>query len=543
MPARILVRREAGVASVEADRSTQGLNGPVRGRAAHELEDPRRRGKDLIAAGVALAVAVVARGTPIPAGAEEVYLPLLQQRAGELTFANDWTFSAAFREHFLFNLVISPLARFIDIEALAWIGRLATWTAVAWLVIQIGRKLGVTRWASVFAIALWIGLGHSLGVADETVFTGFQAKTVAWPLALGAYLAALNGRVALLLALAGLSFSFHPAVGLWGAGAVVFAAVFMPDLRRTAVKFSPVLFLFALPGAVMAVLDRVQAGLTSAQASFLVTERLAHHLDPFYFARRGYLIIGLMSVFLLIWTFTRRHSPEMRLTLFVHLSLLGSAVTGLLARFMEFYGYLMLMPMRAFSVLVPLLALLLLTRLPSEWAGWRREGRRPSVAGIGYSVAGLLVVVATLVLWNPVIRMAGDVAENFEAHTSADADSVVVMDWISENTAPTTIVLSPPWIGSSHYHTQRSQFVNWQAIPYDRVAEWLERLGRTTADASVWEGLPSETVLTREFEGVSLEEFDRLASEYEVSVLLSSRSYASREAMFCSGEWCAYELR
>lgn len=33
----------------------------------------------------------------------------------------------------------------------------------------------------------------------------------------------------------------------------------------------------------------------------------------------------------------------------------------------------------------------------------------------------------------------------------------------------------------------RAQFVSWEAIPYDRISEWIDRLELSVSDPAVWE--------------------------------------------------------
>ncbi|HEY7564505.1 MAG TPA: hypothetical protein VIA81_06230, partial [Acidimicrobiia bacterium] len=151
-----------------------------------------------------VAATVAVFGGPVPSANEPVYLLVIERLANPAFMAADWTLSGGFEEHFVFNRMVAPLARILDLPVLAWIGRLASWAALAVLIVKLGRRLGASALGAAAAAVLWIGLDQSIGIGFEHVIgSGFEAKALAYPLFLAALLLALDGKIPWALALAG----------------------------------------------------------------------------------------------------------------------------------------------------------------------------------------------------------------------------------------------------------------------------------------------------------------------------------------------------
>ena len=65
------------------------------------------------------------------------FLYLLRLQPGFLP--NDWTFSHAANEHWLFNTIFSLPAHLISIEAIGWLGRVACWLLCLAALLRLGR--------------------------------------------------------------------------------------------------------------------------------------------------------------------------------------------------------------------------------------------------------------------------------------------------------------------------------------------------------------------------------------------------------------------
>ena len=160
-------------------------------------------------------------GKTVPYSNEFVYLLRLDPNF----LTNDWTFSRAAHEHWLFNFIFSFPARIFSFEIVGWLGRIAVWSLCLAAVVKLGKIWKISFRAIAVSVFLWLAFAQAI-VNDEWIFGGFEAKTAAY----ACLLFALNGfakrKIIAPSILLGLSFSFHPAVGLWAIPAIGLALLF-----------------------------------------------------------------------------------------------------------------------------------------------------------------------------------------------------------------------------------------------------------------------------------------------------------------------------
>lgn len=499
------------------------------------------------AATIAL-TSVVLLAMPIPGGNELIYLPLMRSRVDPAYLAGDWTFGSGFGEHAVFNLVFGPLVDLIGIDWLAVVGRFASWFAIGWVVVSLGRRLGARWWASAGATVLLVGLNQSMGVGAEFLFSGFEAKSVAWPLLLAAVLAALDRRHWVVCVLVGLTFSFHPAIGLWGGGALLLSLLALKSTRSDTAKVLPLAALAALPGLIPLWSDFRNSSMDSESAAFIVLSRIPHHADPAFFGERGPLILAAMLSFNLLWSWIHRSSFLPRLLGVFQLMLTAVFVSGVVARLLEWWEFLLLLPFRVMPIVVHLFFWLIIAGTLSggpDRRAWLRKTGQPehrSVATSSAIVAGGLSLVAVVALWNPVVRVVDAVLDFPDRYASDPTDLHTAMEWIAQNTDGSAVVATPPWVEETFYVTERPQFVSWEAVTYDRPQEWRTRLGRTVTDEDVFTNpRSSEEAEMAAFESVSAEEWRRTATEFGVDYLLTTAEL-DLESVHSEGEWTVYSF-
>jgi hypothetical protein len=416
-------------------------------------------------------------GFVAPSANELTYLVLLKRFADPTYLGFDWTFGSGFDEFFLFTRLFSPLTRVFSLELLAWIGRVATWSAMAFGLLAIGRRLGARPIFSAIGLALWLGMNQSMGVGTTRIVAEFQASTVAYSFLIGGLALALGQKVPWAMLFAGLAFAFHPGVGLWGSSFLVLVLLGLRDTRRQAFRYLWVPVVAALPGVIPQVMSLFRSGLTAGDANFIALQRIPHHADPFSFGERGPILFVAMLAFNLLLHWRWRQQFAHRLLGLVQLLGLIPVVVGVVARIVGLSSFLILLPFRVLPALVPALFFLNLAALITSRnlrELWPFAGNDPLRRWQG--AVGLAAIAGTLVLWNPVIRFAGIVSENAAAIAERDTDIESALQWTATGTPTDAVVLSPPDRDDLFYLSQRAQYVSWEAIPYDRVSEWRRRL-------------------------------------------------------------------
>lgn len=518
------------------------------GQASPSLTEDSRRIKSTIVdwLGATAIVLLVALGiaTPVPTGNELIYLPLLRRQADGSFLNQDWTFGSGFAEHAVFNHVLAPVVLLVGVEAVAWVGRFLAWLIIARLIIAIGRRLHAPVWASIASVAIFLGINQSMGVGAGFLFSHFEAKAVAWPLLLGALVAAWDRRVGLTALLVGLTFSFHPGVGLWGGGGLLAGMLLLTPTRSATARWIPVAGLASLPGLIPQVSSLLDSSMDAASAEFVALSRVPHHVDPLSFGERGPLILTLMVAFNLIWAWTNRDEYGPRLLGVYQAILMAIAVVGVVARLMEAYGVLLTTPFRVLPVLAPLLFLLTVSGwlfggsptwqvVPDVWRAGRMEQTMV--------ITGSLALMALFVLWNPIPRWIDDVDGNMREWQSEPSSFDQTLSWVSESAPLDAVVAAPPWEDQIFYLSERAQLVSWGAIPFDRPQEWRERLNETVADPAIWRDGSGRGQLLDQYRSLSFEHWTEVARTYGVTHLVTPAEYPV-DPIHESDGWYVYSL-
>lgn len=431
---------------------------------------------------VVTAIALVLYGAPVPRLSEELYLPLVKRAADPSYLRGDWTFSGDFREHWVFDQAFAPIAGSMSVSAFGWLGRLVFWPLLAFLLVRLGTRLRLTEWHAAGALALWLIANQAL-MGTEWILGTFEAKTVAYVFLLGALLAATHRRIPWALAGLGVALSFHPAVGLWGAWAAGLALLALRETRRATLRWCWLGVLLAIPGIV--------GGLSAAGPDdralqrFLVLEVIPYHLDPFFGGDRLAVLQVALRVAVLagmlafnVWAY-RRHRDDFVQRFLVAFQLFAAIpfVLAFPARVLHVWEYLRLMPLRSFPLFVPLIFFFQVVAVAAEaWRGSpnqrrqaRRRGRRTAVALVA------VAAVVALLFTSPLVAAPRMVARTIGAWTERD-DTAEAFHWIRENLPRATTCIVPVDRQDAFARGERPIVANWQAVRYDRLAEWTRRI-------------------------------------------------------------------
>nr|MBP9665161.1 hypothetical protein [Pyrinomonadaceae bacterium] len=385
-------------------------------------------------------VVISLHAKPVPFGNEFIYLMRLAPYAP----AGDWSFAHAANEHWLFNFIFSIPAHLVTIEVMGWAGRILVWILCLTGLIRLGQNWKVPYWSIAFAVSFWLAVGQAV-VNAEWMIGSFEAKTVAYACLLFALTDFADKRLLRASILLGLSFSFHPAVGLWAIPAVGIALLVERIAFRDLAKAAGLTFLFALPGIVPLVGDQLSAQpARDADWQFIVVKHMPFHFDPFYFSTLGMVILGLMLVFNVI-ALRGSESFALRFLRSFQIAIAGFFLLGVLLRILELYPLLRLMPMRLFPILTPLFFIFSAVYFVRK------------LDGLPKKAAALVCVLVILGLLEPFDEGIGRLRELKASWVAKPNDLDVSLKWIATNTPRDAVILAAPLGREFWYLSQRSQ--------------------------------------------------------------------------------------
>jgi hypothetical protein len=470
--------------------------------------------KFVVQIGLLLAAIFAFVGKPVPYGNEPIYLLRLVKTYQPKFFPNDLSFSTTASEHWLFNHIFGLLPMVFSVEMFAWLGRVSVWIILLFAVFRLAKHWEISNFAITVSIFIWLAFGQTI-VNGEWVFGGFEAKNFAYICLIFALDYFLQKREVIASILLGLSFSFHPAVGLWAILAVGIALVLERYDLKKILQIVVITGCFALIGLVNLF------GETNAAADdwkFFVTERAPEHLDPFYWLIKGFGVAALMFGF--CW------SANLNSFLKKFLIALGIFfVIGLAFRFFEQWQLLCLMPMRLFPVFLPLFFFWTLSKTLKE----------KSFSTFSAFIA--ILVFINILWWQksellPIIQ----VKETLQTWTTKVNDETKMYLWLRENTPNDAVILSPPNNRNVWFYSHRSQFVGFSYPPFEKMTEWRERLKTIVGDKSESEAMSIV------YKNLSEAEVEKLADRNRINYLVSEANYNFRK-LFESGNWKVYQLR
>ncbi len=453
-------------------------------------------------------------GKPVPYGNEPIYLLRLVKIYQPNLFPNDISFSTTASEHWLYNHIFGFLPLFFSIQTFAWVCRISVWIILLFAIFRLAKHWKISNFAVTISIFIWLALGQTI-VNGEWIFGGFEAKNLAYIFLLFALDYFLQKREIVASILLGLSFSFHPAVGLWAILAVGISLVFERYNFKTILQVIVITGLFASIGLVNLF------GETNANAAdwkFFVTERAPEHLDPFYWLVKGFGVVALMFAFCFLanWNSCLRK----------FLIALGIFfVIGLVLRFFEQWQLLCLMPMRLFPVFLPLFFFFTLAETL----------KAKSFTALSAFIA---ILVFINILWwqkselSPIVQ----VKETLQIWTTKTDDETKAYLWLRENSPNDSVILSPPNNRNVWFYSNRSQFASFSYPPFEKMTEWRERLKKI-----IGENYGSVAISTA-YKNLSEAEINKIADKDRIDYLVSETNYGFRK-VFESGNWKIYRLR
>jgi hypothetical protein len=493
-------------------------------------------------------IVLLVAGYPVPRLNEFYYLLRLDQAWHPQLLANDWTFAYGGSEHRIFNFLFGFPTLFLPLRAVGWAGRVLSWILLLHSLYRISKRLGISRFAAGFSIAMWLALKQA-PISAEWIFGGFEAKGIAYALLFYAVERGMARRPGMAGLLMGLSFSIHPAVGLWGGLALTASLALDGYTRKEMLLLVGVGFIAALPAAAPLLIAMAGDASSSPEAwRFLLFAKMPFHFDPFTWDKRAILPLYLMLFACLPYFRSRRipapHSPRSHFSppsppsplsparqLVWFMAVSGACFTlGLLFRYTESYGLLKLMPFRVFAVTCPLFFFFLMSQALTDW----KQNPLPGAALVA-------AVLGAMGLGNPLGLLVDSVGAIKKVWTQPAGDYVETLLWMAGNTPDSAIVAMPPWRQENGYCARRAQVASFLFNPYDRLDEWEERLRAQVGEVPYVGMAEQNEAMRAHYAALSEAEVLNLRDRYHAEYLVSETAYPF-PLLHASGAWKAYRL-
>ncbi|MGI8469386.1 MAG: hypothetical protein ACR2N3_13130 [Pyrinomonadaceae bacterium] len=477
-----------------------------------------------------LAAAFLFVGKPVPYSNESSYLLRLIKVYHPQFLLNDLTFSAPANEHWLFDHLFGLLTFVFSIEFIGWIGRIGCWAILLFALVRLGRHWKIPLWMITVSIFLWLCGGQSI-VADEWIIGVFEAKCVAYVCLLFALDGFCNEREIYPAILLGLSFSFHPAVGLWAIPAVILALAFCRRDFVRIIKITIIAGIFSLAGLVPLLSSVIADNPSSADDwKFAVLVGYPFHFDPFSWAKSSIILVFLLLAFCLV--FYHRNKPERaEKFLLAFLSVLCVFFSaGIILRAFGQYELLRFMPARLFPVFAPLFFLFTLAK------AYRQKVFVPPVTLL------MLIGFVCLLGWeSPISRGFMQIQQTANYWRSGRDGAAESFVWLKNNTPNGTIVISPPWRNDFWYLSGRAQIVSYIYAPISNLREWRERLNLLIGNAPAEKGLRDVKEMKIFYNNLPAEKIIEISAEYKARYIVTEGEY-DFPLVFKSGTYKIYRL-
>lgn len=457
---------------------------------------------------ILFAAVLVFHGKTVPFSNEFLYLLRLEPHF----LPNDWTFSHPADEHWLFNTLFSLPGYLFSLETIGWTCRIGVWILCLIPLIKVGRCWKITYPAISISVFLWLALGQAV-VNDEWIFGGFEAKTVAYVCLLFALYLFTKKDIITPSVLLGLSFSFHPAIGLWAIPAVGLALLFEKIAVRDFLRVVILTGVFSLFGIIPLLAEQSNAAANSAANwQFVVIMRVPWHLDLFQFSRSGMVLIYAM-LFFNIFALWKNDNFALRFLVKFQTALGVFFLFGYLLRWLELYPLLRLMPMRLFPVFTPLFFLFTAFYFIPQIISKRNK------------MIALLFVAATILLLNPFGKGYAQIRGTVQTWTAAPDDLKQTSLWIAANTPPDSLIIQPPQNKEFWYWSHRAAIVSFAYPTYDRLSEWRTRLADLTGNLQISKGEFANEEIETAYNALSAEQIAALKQKYGATHLVSRAVY------------------
>lgn len=526
---------------------------------------------------ITLTIVFLFVGSLPPGINESHYLPKAKHLWDSSFAAGNDIFLQSNDSHFLASLIAGVLAKWFELSSVAWICRTLAWLLLCLAWSRFCRAVEMPRLLRPLVLLCWLLLVRYGHLAGEWFVGGYEAKSLAYPLAIFGLSYAVESRWSVAWVWIGAATAFHPVVGGWVGVSIASIWLLMSSngAQRTGQRKG------LAPGCLLAMIGIVPAllGLGTpdregpiSAAQVHVYFRLAHHLCPRTFdAQRWQAAGSVVAVFAILAGLachrltnstgfsssgfiararTILETPLGKLIAIAIVSVLISCVgwsidqLGMLtgredvaATLLRFYFF------RWSDVAVPLATAVL--------AGWWL-GQLCFVPGGSLTKdltqAGSIAMISATILigglgfmhWRHesqqivppadrwMLQQTGPFPltwEDIDVSGSVNlphrySDWLAVCEWIAQNTPADSLWITPKHQQTFKWYAQRAEVVSWKDVPQDNrsIIEWFRRIERLTQPRN-------SSGIVRSWQ---TEELVQLAQQYQCNWILLDRTYQDK---------------
>jgi len=400
------------------------------------------------------------------------------------------------------------------------------WAVLIYALQRLARHWEIPFWMATAGVLLWLAAGQTV-VGGEWMIGTFEAKSLAYICLLFAIDGLLRERVISPGILLGLTFSLHPAVGLWSILAAGIALLITKRTLADIVRIAGLTFIFSLPGLIP-LLTNGTAHAATDDWRFLELVRFPQIFDPFSWPKTAIVLVYLQLTFcIMIYLKGERKRTDKFVISF--LAALGLFFTcGIVLRACGQFALMEMMPTRLFPVFTPLFFFWYLVR------AFERRAFAPPVTSIA------VVAFLSIMLWQSPFATANDeFHQTIESWQSGIDTTDDAFRWIRANTPNGTIAIAPPWRQDYWWQTQRAQVVSWNFPTYTDLGQWHSRVEALAGDAPRTKQGDTRTEF---YYSLPKEKIDSIAAATGADYLVSDAAYPYA-VVFQSGDTRVYKLR
>jgi hypothetical protein len=423
-------------------------------------------------------------------------LPLAKQFADPNWIHNDWYLSSETNYRYLFQVIFGWLIVHLGFLPTSIIGRLICYTLVAWGIVLLGQKLGLSLSYLLLATIAVTYQGSLQGaIAGEWFVGGIEAKAVAYGLILLAIALMLQRKYVLMTLLLGLATSFHVLVGGWAFLTTLGWFYLRPRKRLLKLGHKgwllPIIYLIASAGAIPGSLQQLltSAPLGNISPAFIyVFLRLPHHLNPFAWHPILWLRLIVYLAILARCMISLKQKADAKgwkaedyarfeLAEFTLISLIPF-VAGVAIAFFDHQGtWLQYYPFRFGDMMLPLTTSLLLA--------CNLEKFSPQKLKLRFWLATCLSCI--LFVQSAFFTQQAIAVPTFPSkQQDVDPQWKLMSDWIRDHTAEDAIIISHPWkLANFTWMTERATIAKLKLFPQTKeaIVEYYERLNDLSGGA------------------------------------------------------------
>jgi hypothetical protein len=465
-----------------------------------------------------IAICFAAYAGQIPPDVNESHYLTKAKHFWDPSYCRGDLFLSSSFSHWLFYVLFGWLTKFMSLVSFAWIGRITTWTLIAFAWQRLSHAVVPLRFMSLVSALMFLLLNDRFHLAGEWVVGGFEAKGLAYFFVLLGLSFAIRGNWKFAWPALGAASAFHVLVGAW---AVVACLITWFSIHRKRASEESMFLDYwtmqlksqtwpLLAGGSLAMIGVIPPLLADGNAtgkaasvahSIYVNERISHHLlfgnFPIWNVARFSLIV-VFWVLLNRWlkarqdispfVFNRKLEPIRYFAIgslcisFCGLLLCGLAEQGgsyadASDNLLRFYWF------RLADFAIPMATALGSCFVIGYWLEKSNDIYRRISSAV--FCACILMAAGLMIAERYVIPMPTADARSLPQYPDNPARTLDTYKnwkkaclWIRDNTPVDSVFITPNQQQTFKWYAEREEIVAWKDIPQDShsIVQWQDRL-------------------------------------------------------------------